>query len=57
MNVQEEEWEDVGEELDDIFLGDAELWRCVPFALHALPVVWAARRLCWLAGWLGWARV
>ncbi|KAI3431827.1 hypothetical protein D9Q98_010580 [Chlorella vulgaris] len=25
--VEEEEWEDVGEELDDIFLGDAELWR------------------------------
>ncbi|KAL4853873.1 putative ribose-5-phosphate isomerase 4 [Chlorella vulgaris] len=25
--VEEEGWEDVGEELDDIFLGDAELWR------------------------------
>jgi ribose 5-phosphate isomerase A len=22
-----EEWEDIAEELDDIFLGDAELWR------------------------------
>jgi hypothetical protein len=38
MNVQEEGWEDAGEELDDIFLGDAELWRCVRFGLHALPV-------------------
>jgi len=25
--LQEEGWEDSGEELDDIFLGDAELWR------------------------------
>lgn len=24
---QEEGWEESGEELDDIFLGDAELWR------------------------------
>ena len=24
---QEEAWEDSGELLDDIFLGDAELWR------------------------------
>ena len=25
--LQEEGWEESGEELDDIFLGDAELWR------------------------------
>lgn len=25
--VEEEDWEESGEELDDIFLGDAELWR------------------------------
>ena len=25
--VQEEEWEDTAELLDDLFLGDAELWR------------------------------
>ena len=25
--LQEKEWEDIGEGLDDVFLGDAELWR------------------------------
>ena len=24
--VEADQWEDVGEELDDIFIGDAEIW-------------------------------
>ncbi len=27
--VEEEGWEDTGEELDDVFIGDADIWRWV----------------------------
>lgn len=66
MLVKGEGWEDIGEELDDIFIGDADIWRYASARLTLQSVGCApsvavpahlhdsavAQLLCWNNTWL-----